>query len=193
MSIVYDPSKLIPSYEKSNSVAVRLNVTPSHPHSAPSTACSGEGPAPEPPWARGSSVTKPPYSPASICVFMVPSLRALTDFLRTIGSSMSWAETTFEDFTGPPLTCKRLHPTFTPSGAQGGATRVGPRNQVDGRRASCLRLQSIATWELITATLGGLGGSPDGGRGRGPEILHHTKAHAARGCDRGGTPRCGLR
>src|SRR5919106_3232343 len=114
MSIVYDPSKLIPSYEKSNSVAVRLNVTPSHPHSAPSTVCSGEGPAPEPPWARGSSVTKPPYSPASMCVFMVPSLRALTDFLRTIGSSMSWAETTFEDFTGASPHLQTIAPYFHP-------------------------------------------------------------------------------
>src|SRR5207245_1411101 len=70
MSMVKAPSNSMPEYEKPSSLAVRLKVTDSQPHSAPSTACSGEGPSPVPPCGIGSSVTKRPDSPQSMTVFM---------------------------------------------------------------------------------------------------------------------------
>jgi hypothetical protein len=71
-----------------------LNVTDSQPHSAPSTACKGDGPFPVPPCGVGSSVVNVPNSPQSITAFMPPSVCAETSFLRMIGRSSSVWDTT---------------------------------------------------------------------------------------------------
>ena len=54
-----------------------------HPHSAPSTACSGVGPSPVPPCSVGSSRTTRPASPQSTTVRMVAPLCADSARRRT--------------------------------------------------------------------------------------------------------------
>src|SRR6266568_4515882 len=83
MSMVKAASKSRERYLKPSSVAVRRNVTASHPHKAPSTACNGDGPAPLPPCGTGSSSTSRPDSPKSATVRMLASLCANRLLRRT--------------------------------------------------------------------------------------------------------------
>src|SRR6266581_7376885 len=76
MSMVKAASKSRERYLKPSSVAVRRNVTASHPHKAPNTACNGDGPSPLPPCGTGSSSTIRPNSPKSATVRMLASLCA---------------------------------------------------------------------------------------------------------------------